>query len=47
MSSFQHRLLLRMRRRMIVCSQLSFGFPLRMYGMHRTHFDHARLDYHS
>ena len=27
-----------------VCSQLSFGLPLRMYGMQRTHFDHARLD---
>ena len=27
-----------------VCSQHSFGLPLRMYGMHRTHFDHARLD---
>ena len=27
-----------------VCSQRSFGLPLRMYGMHRTHFDHARLE---
>ena len=27
-----------------VRSQHSFGLPLRMYGMHRTHFDHARLD---
>ena len=27
-----------------VCSQHSFGLPLRMYEMHRTHFDHARLD---
>ena len=27
-----------------VCSQHSFGLPLRMYGMHRTHFDHGRLD---
>ena len=27
-----------------VCSQHSFGLPVRMYGMHRTHFDHARLD---
>ena len=27
-----------------VCSQHSFGLPLRMYGMHRTHFDHAYLD---
>ena len=27
-----------------VCSQHSFRLPLRMYGMHRTHFDHARLD---
>ena len=27
-----------------VCSQHWFGLPLRMYGMHRTHFDHARLD---
>ena len=27
-----------------VCSQHSFGLPLRMYGMYRTHFDHARLD---
>ena len=26
------------------CSQHSFGLPLRMYGMHRTHFDHAYLD---
>ena len=27
-----------------VCNQHSFRLPLRMYGMHRTHFDHARLD---
>ena len=27
-----------------VCSQLSFGLPLRMNGMHRTQFDHVRLD---
>ena len=27
-----------------VCSQLSFGPPLRMNGMHRTQFDHVRLD---
>ena len=27
-----------------VCSQHSFGLLLRMYGMHRTHFDHACLD---
>ena len=27
-----------------LCSQHSFGLPLRMYGKHRTHFDHARLD---
>ena len=27
-----------------VCSQHSFRLPLRIYGMHRTHFDHARLD---
>ena len=27
-----------------VCSQLSFGLPLRMNGMHRTQFDDARLD---
>ena len=27
-----------------LCSQHSFGLPLRMYGMHRTHFDHVRLD---
>ena len=26
------------------CSQHSFGIPLRMYGMHKTHFDHAYLD---
>ena len=26
------------------CSQHSFGIPLRMYGMHKTHFDHACLD---
>ena len=25
-------------------SQHSFGLPLRMYGMHGTQFDHARLD---
>ena len=28
-----------------VCSQHSFGLPLRMYGMHRTHFNHTRLDF--
>ena len=27
-----------------VCSQHSFGLPLRINGMHRTQFDHARLD---
>ena len=27
-----------------VCSQLSFGLPLRMTGMHKTQFDHARFD---
>ena len=27
-----------------VCSQHSFGLPLRMYGMHITQFDHARLN---
>ena len=27
-----------------VCSQNSFGLPLRMNGMHKTQFDHARLD---
>ena len=27
-----------------VCRQYSFGLPLRLYGMHRKHFDHARLD---
>ena len=27
-----------------VCSQHSFGLPLRMYGMYRTHFDHVYLD---
>ena len=27
-----------------VCSQHWFGLPLRMYGMHTTHFDHGRLD---
>ena len=27
-----------------VCSQLSFGLPLKMNGMHRTQFDHVRLD---
>ena len=27
-----------------VCRQLSFGLPLRMNGMHRTQFDHVRLD---
>ena len=27
-----------------VCSQHSFGLPLRMNGMHMTQFDHARLD---
>ena len=28
-----------------VCGQDSFGLPLRMYGMQRTHFDHAPLDF--
>ena len=28
-----------------VCSQHSFGLPLRMNKMHRTQFDHARLDF--
>ena len=37
------RLLLRTHR-MYVCSQLSFGLPLRMNGMHRTQFNHVRLD---
>ena len=27
-----------------VCSQLSSGLLLRMDGLHRTQFDHARLD---
>ena len=27
-----------------VCSQHSFGLPLRMNGMHRTQFDHACFD---
>ena len=27
-----------------VCSQHLFGLPLRMNGMHRTHFDQAHLD---
>ena len=27
-----------------VCSQHSFGLPVRMNEMHRTQFDHARLD---
>ena len=27
-----------------VCSLQSFRLPLRMNGMHITHFDHARLD---
>ena len=27
-----------------VCSQHSFELPLRMNGMHRMQFDHARLD---
>ena len=27
-----------------VCDQHSFGFPLRMNGMHRIQFDHARFD---
>ena len=30
-----------------VCSQHSFGLPPRMNGMHRTQFDHARLDFFS
>ena len=28
----------------LVSNQLSFGLPLRMNGMYRTQFDHARLD---
>ena len=28
----------------LVCSQDSFGPPLRMYGMHRMQFDNERLD---
>ena len=36
------RLLLRMRR-MYVASSCLFGLPLRMNGMRRTQFDHARL----
>ena len=28
-----------------VCGQHSFGLPLRMYGMYRTHFDPAPLDF--
>ena len=28
-----------------VCSQHSFGLPLRMNGMYRRQFDHARFDY--
>ena len=27
-----------------VVSQHSFGIPVRMYGMHRNQFDHARLE---
>ena len=27
-----------------VCRQHSFGLPLRMNGMHRTQFDHVRLN---
>ena len=27
-----------------VCSQHSFGLPLRMNGMYRTKFDHVRMD---
>ena len=27
-----------------LCCQHSFGLPLKMYGMHKTHFDHACLD---
>ena len=27
-----------------LCCQRSFGLPLRMNGMYRTQFDHARLD---
>ena len=27
-----------------LCSQRSFGLPLRMNGMYITQFDHARLD---
>ena len=37
------RLLLRTRR-MPVCSRHLFRLPLRMNGMNRTQFDHARLD---
>ena len=28
-----------------VCSQHSFGLPLRMSGMHKTQFDRARFDF--
>ena len=28
-----------------VCSQNSIGLPLRMYVLHRTHFDHACFDH--
>ena len=28
----------------LVCSQHSFGLPLRMHGMYRMQFDHERLD---
>ena len=28
-----------------VCGQHSFGLPLRMNGMHKTQFDHARFDF--
>ena len=28
-----------------VCNQHSFGFPLRMNGMHRMQFDHTCLDH--
>ena len=28
-----------------VCSQHSFGLPIRMNGMHRTHSNHTRLDF--
>ena len=27
-----------------LCSQHSFGFQVRMNGMHKTHFDYVRID---